>query len=879
MVKGTINGVTFLSILYALIISPIELLFEGIFELANRLVGNVGLSILFLSLTVNLLILPLYNRADEIQAEARAVQEKMAPMLNHIKRTFKGDERFFMIQEYYRINNYKPVYSLKSSVSLFLQIPFFIAAYNLLSGVTALQGTSFGFISDLGREDALFMIGNLPVNVLPILMTLINIISGIIYTKGQPVKAKIQVFGLAAVFLVLLYRSPAGLVFYWLLNNVFSLVKNAVSKLIALRLKKKAVKQSLKFNKIKSTSILLSCAVLAVSTGILIPADVIIQNPAEMVNVFIPNPHNPLLYLLISAVTALGVFLLWIPVFYLFTKKTKRFISLVVPGIAVASVINYIVFNRNFGFLSGKLIYEYKMSYGIKEIIINLITDLAIVSLIAFITFKKEKITCILMTIVFITVFTLSISKVSAIGLFTSDYTSGNSNTADEVNIQLTTSGKNVIVIMLDKMNGSYVPYLFNERPDVAAQFDGFTYYPNTVSFGKYTNFGVPAVFGGYDYTPEKLNTRSDVLLVDKHNEALLTMPVIFSDNGWNVNVVDPSYANYQWKPDLSIYDKYDEINAYHMEGVFNYKEPVLTDSGNKMEKRLYRNCFCYGFMKVLPYVLQPFFYDNGEYFLLDSDNTVYLGNSTGKHSQKGVNEYHLQYHAALSALIDVTDIIQEEKNCLFIISNNSTHDMCLLHEPEYIPAPSVDNTDYDMTHQDRFTVNGVTMNMDNAFSYAAYECSMEAFITLGDWFDYLRENGLYDNTRIIIVSDHGFGMNQFEDLLLDDIGFDAEAVNPILMVKDFNGTGFNTSMEFMTNADTPALALDGIVQNPVNPFTNNPINQDGKSGNVLIYSSEEINVNTNNGTRFVDPNGFWLTVHDDIRNKNNWSLYPGEPV
>ena len=68
----------------------------------------------------------------------------------------------------------------------------------------ALQGMKFGFINNLGQEDAMFYIGSFPVNILPILMTLINIISGIIYTKGHPLKAKIQVYGLAAVFLVLL---------------------------------------------------------------------------------------------------------------------------------------------------------------------------------------------------------------------------------------------------------------------------------------------------------------------------------------------------------------------------------------------------------------------------------------------------------------------------------------------------------------------------------------------------------------------------------------------------------------------------------------------------------------------------------------------------
>ncbi|MBQ5518847.1 MAG: membrane protein insertase YidC, partial [Clostridiales bacterium] len=222
---------SFLTVLYTLILSPLELLFEVVFTIANRIIGNPGLSIIFLSLAFNFLVLPLYKRADELQAEERDIQAKMAPRLKRIKSTFKGDERFFMIQEYYRINHYKPIYQLKSSVSLLLQIPFFIAAYRLLSRMQCLQGMQFGFIADLGKEDATFMIGSFPVNILPILMTLINIVSGIIYTKGHPLKSKIQVYGLALVFLVLLYHSPSGLVFYWLLNNVFSLVKNIFYKL------------------------------------------------------------------------------------------------------------------------------------------------------------------------------------------------------------------------------------------------------------------------------------------------------------------------------------------------------------------------------------------------------------------------------------------------------------------------------------------------------------------------------------------------------------------------------------------------------------------------------------------------------------------------
>lgn len=870
---------SFLSVIYSLLITPIKLLFELFFYYAYRFTGSPGLSIVVISLIVNFLILPFYKRADEIQAEERSIQAKMASRIKRIKKAFKGDERFLMLQEYYRINHYKPIYALKSSVSLLLQIPFFIAAYDLLSGLKVLQGESFAFISDLGREDAMFMIGDFPVNVLPVIMTLINVISGIIYTKGHPLREKIQVYGLAAVFLVLLYRSPSGLVFYWLLNNVFSLGKNIISNLIKQKPEKKADKTAPVPDKKAFRTILISGAALAVLTGIMIPSDVIVQNPAEMTNMFSSDPHNPLMYLAISALISFGAFVVWIPVFtYLSNKRAVNVISYVLPCITVTGIVNYVFFNKNFGWVSNKLTYDYKMEFGAGEIIISLLVDIVACIAVFLIAKKWRRTVNPLMIIALLAVSFLSIMRVSAIAVFSSGYNYYYANTDEDVSIPMTKDGKNVVIIMMDKMNGSHIPYIFNERPDVAAQFDGFTYYPNTVSFGKYTNTGSPALFGGYDYIPERINARSDELLKDKQNEALLTLPLIFSENGWNVTVGDPPYANYQWRPDVSIYDDYEGITAYNMSGVFNNRMPVLKNAGEDLENRLKRNMFCYGLMKTLPYVMQPLFYTEGEYFNLNLVDYSYKGNSL--HTQQGVYEWHVQEYAVLDALSDVTDITESDENCLFVLANGTTHDISLLKEPEYTPEVNIDNTGYDAAHEERFTVDGITMHMDRDYlSYAAYQCGMESCIALGRWFDYLRENGLYDNTRIIIVADHGSDLGQFDDLIVEDIGFDAQAVNPVLMVKDFNSTGFTVSTEFMTNADTPELALRGIVDNPVNPFTGNPIYQEFKTQELHIYISENNNTATNDGTRFEDPDGYWLTVHDNIFDDDNWSVYPGEPT
>ena len=221
----------FADIVLTVLTGPLELIFELIFHLANEFVHHPGLSIIFLSLAMNILVLPLYRRADAMQEEARDTEMRLHAGVAHIKKSFSGDEKMMILQAYYRQNNYKPTDALKGSLSLLLEIPFFMAAYRFLSSLPILSGASLGPIKDLGAPDGLLVIGTLSINILPILMTLINVISCVIYLKGFPLKSKIQLYGMALFFLVFLYTSPAGLVFYWTLNNLFSLVKTIFYKI------------------------------------------------------------------------------------------------------------------------------------------------------------------------------------------------------------------------------------------------------------------------------------------------------------------------------------------------------------------------------------------------------------------------------------------------------------------------------------------------------------------------------------------------------------------------------------------------------------------------------------------------------------------------
>ncbi len=68
------------------------------------------------------------------------------------------------------------------------------------------------------------------------------------------------------------------------------------------------------------------------------------------------------------------------------------------------------------------------------------------------------------------------------------------------------------------------------------------------------------------------------------------------------------------------------------------------------------------------------------------------------------------------------------------------------------------------------------------------------------------------------------------------------------------------------------------MISSPVNPFTGKPIDQALKEGDQYIYISGSGSVLKNNGTKLEEDDRRWLTVHDNIFDKENWGEYPGDP-
>jgi YidC/Oxa1 family membrane protein insertase len=197
-----------------------------ILEFFYSLTDSYGLSIILLSLTVTIIMLPLFWIAERIQHKERIRKAKIQPLLDEIRDVKNKQEKYYYTKEIYRKNKYSPFYSLTGLLGLLIQVPFFLAAYWMLLEYLPLQGVSFGPIKDLNQPDGLISIGGMTYNLLPFVMTLVNLFAGYLYAKNMEKSEQIQLVVMAFIFLVLLYSLSSALVLYWTMNNVFAIGKN-----------------------------------------------------------------------------------------------------------------------------------------------------------------------------------------------------------------------------------------------------------------------------------------------------------------------------------------------------------------------------------------------------------------------------------------------------------------------------------------------------------------------------------------------------------------------------------------------------------------------------------------------------------------------------
>ncbi len=194
---------------------------KSYFFILNSLGINIIISIFILSLIIKLIT---FFPEKKIKIYTNLKSEyflKVKKCVNKSTKNLKGQDKFEETSKIYDKFKYNPIYELILVLPYLIQVPVFLTMYYLFLNINTevFLGKSFLFVSDLSKPDSFYKYYLFNINILPLIMTLINIMCLILYNSSN----KFLEVSLPIIFLIILYDKPSALVLYWTFNNIIYL--------------------------------------------------------------------------------------------------------------------------------------------------------------------------------------------------------------------------------------------------------------------------------------------------------------------------------------------------------------------------------------------------------------------------------------------------------------------------------------------------------------------------------------------------------------------------------------------------------------------------------------------------------------------------------
>lgn len=188
----------------------------------HRVFGNWGLSIVLLTLLIKGLFLPLTKKSFKSMAAMQEVQ----PRIKALREKFQNDPNK-MNQELIALYKREGINPMGGCLPMLIQLPVFLGLYNSLLNSIELRHAPFAlWITDLSAPERLEMFG-VGIPVMVILMGISMFIQQWTMPSAMdPMQKKIMMF-MPVVFTFFFLGFPAGLVLYWLVNNVVSIIQQS----------------------------------------------------------------------------------------------------------------------------------------------------------------------------------------------------------------------------------------------------------------------------------------------------------------------------------------------------------------------------------------------------------------------------------------------------------------------------------------------------------------------------------------------------------------------------------------------------------------------------------------------------------------------------
>lgn len=179
-------------------------------------VKNYGWAIIILTLIIQILLFPLTMKSYKSMKEMQLVQ----PLMKELQEKYKDDPKRLNIEvmNLYRTHKVNP---FGGCLPMLLQLPVFFALYNTIRYAVELRNSPFIFwIRDLSVPDTIAVIGNININILPLLMGVIMFLQQKL-SSVDPQQAKMFLF-MPVIFTIMFWNFPSGLVLYWFMNSLVS---------------------------------------------------------------------------------------------------------------------------------------------------------------------------------------------------------------------------------------------------------------------------------------------------------------------------------------------------------------------------------------------------------------------------------------------------------------------------------------------------------------------------------------------------------------------------------------------------------------------------------------------------------------------------------
>ncbi len=194
------------------LIAPFSRLILWAFSELHQFVPNWGWVIVLFAFAMKLVFWPLTFRGMLAMRKMQEIQ----PKVEALRKLYKDDpERLnrevLALYQKHRVNPFS------GCLPLLIQLPVFYGLYRVLQGWIELRGAPFVlWVQDLSTPD--------PYYLLPVLMGAVSLANTLIQSRNNPQSRNIGIF-MAVFFTFLFARFPAGIVLYWLVYNVFSVVE------------------------------------------------------------------------------------------------------------------------------------------------------------------------------------------------------------------------------------------------------------------------------------------------------------------------------------------------------------------------------------------------------------------------------------------------------------------------------------------------------------------------------------------------------------------------------------------------------------------------------------------------------------------------------